>query len=260
MAVLSHHRPIRATLQNMLKHPMYAGAYTFGRRAVDARRKVPGRPGTGRQLVALEECEVFLKDRFAAYISWEEYESNQERLRANRSIANSPGAPKQGPALLSGLLVCGKCGCRMAVHYGGEKRKHSYLCGNLLANYGESYCQSLTGPDVDAFVSDLALRALEPASLELSLEVAENLERQREELESLWRKRLERAEYEATRAARQYNQVEPENRLVARQLEREWEEKLKHQRTLEQFEKIVILTQLIDFREQFIRLVVAAVV
>src|SRR5262249_14931699 len=95
-------------------------------------------------------------------------------------------------------------------------------------------CQSLSGAPLDAFVSQQALKALEPASLELSLETAATVERQRQELDQLWKKRLERAQYETERAARQYGRVEPENRLVARQLEREWEEKLREKRALEE--------------------------
>jgi DNA invertase Pin-like site-specific DNA recombinase len=231
---LEWHRPSRVALQNILKHPIYAGAYTFGRRAVDPRRKVPGRPGTGHRVVPPEQWKVFLKDRFPAYISWEQYESNLSRLRANLSSAKSAGAPKRGPSLLCGLLVCSKCGCRMVVRYHGDKGKHSYFCESRTSSYGERYCQSIAGSDLDSRISDLALKALEPASLELSLEVAENLERKREELDALWRKRLERSGYEAERAARQYSQVEPENRLVARQLERDWEEKLKQKRALEE--------------------------
>lgn len=97
---------------------------------------------------------------------------------------------------------------------------------NLLSNYGEAFCQSLAGAPLDRFVSEQVLKAFEPASLELSFEVAQNIERQRSELDALWQKRLERARYESERAARQYHLVEPENRLVARQLERDWEEKL----------------------------------
>jgi len=231
---LEWHRPSRVTLRNILKHPIYAGAYTFGRRAVDSRRKVPGRPGTGRCVVPPEQWEVFLKDRFPAYVSWEQYENNQSRLKANRAFGDGVGAAKRGPSLLCGLLVCGKCGNRMTVRYGGDRGKHAYQCASRMTNFGEGYCQSIAGPDLDTCISELALTALEPASLELSLQVAQNLERQREEFESLWRKRLERAGYQVERAARQYNQVEPENRLVARQLEGEWEEKLKQKRTLEE--------------------------
>lgn len=231
---LEWHRPNRMTLQNMLKNPIYAGAYTYGRRATDPRRKIPGRPATGRTVVAPEDCKVFLRDRFPAYISWDQYKWNQQRLKANRAVAEEVGAPKRGSALLSGLLKCSRCGCRMSVRYGGHTTKHSYTCLQLLSNYGQEYCQSLAGQAIDTFVSKHALKALEPASLELSLEAAANIEKQRHELDSLWKKRIERATYEADRAARSYSHVEPENRLVARQLERDWEEKLAQKKLLEE--------------------------
>lgn len=231
---LEWHRPNKMTLRNMLTNPMYAGVYAYGRRAVDPRRKVPGRPSTGRTTVPLERCTAFLKDRFPAYMSWAQYESNQERLTANRMIASSIGAPKGGPSLLSGLVVCGKCGGRMSVLYGGQKPRLQYRCIKLASCYGEAPCQSLAGKPLDQFVSSVALNALQPASLDLSLEAAKNIERQRQEVDGLWKKRLERARYDAERAARQYARVEPENRLVARNLEHEWEEKLRQQKELEE--------------------------
>lgn len=229
---LEWHPPNRMTLQNILRNPMYAGAYTYGRRAIDPRRKIPGRPATGRTVVRPEDCKVFLKDRFPAYIPWEQYERNLERLQANRSVSEAVGAPKNGPSLLAGLAICGKCGCRMSVRYSGQKSKHTYVCMSRLANYGEDVCQSLAGHCLDSFVAEHVLKALEPASLELSLEVALNIEMERGELNKLWENRLERAQYETDRAARQYNRVEPENRLVARQLEQEWEERLRQQESL----------------------------
>lgn len=231
---LEWHRPVRMTLSNMLRNPIYAGAYAYGRRAVDPRRQIPGRPRTGRTVVAPEECQVFLKDRFPAYISWDQFEANRERLRANQARADEIGVTRNGPALLSGLLVCGKCDCRMAVQYHGGHKLHSYRCTRLLSDYGQDACQSIAGRGMDRYVTQQVLDALKPAALELSLQAAENLEREREELDYQWQKRLERAAYEADRAARQYRAVEPENRLVARQLEREWEEKLGVQRKLQE--------------------------
>lgn len=114
---LEWRRPNRPTLQNILHHPIYAGAYSYGRRAIDPRRKIPGRPSTGRTVVAAEECAVLLKDRLPAYISWERYEANIEKLARNRARAASLGAPREGTSLLGGLLVCGRCGCRMVVGY-----------------------------------------------------------------------------------------------------------------------------------------------
>jgi DNA invertase Pin-like site-specific DNA recombinase len=229
---LTWRRPNRMTLQNMLKNPTYAGAYAYGRRKVDPRRKIPGRPATGRTVVPAEQCEVLLKDRFPAYISWEQYEQNQKQLRANRSVADEIGAVRCGPALLSGLLVCAKCGCRLAVHYNTGSGRHQYACARMKIDYGEAFCQSLSGPALDAFVAERMLEALQPAALDLSLEAAKHIQGERDQLDALWQKRLERTKYESERAARQYHLVEPENRLVIRQLEREWEEKLAQQKRL----------------------------
>jgi DNA invertase Pin-like site-specific DNA recombinase len=231
---LEWHRPNRMTLQNLLKNPLYAGAYAYGRRAVDPRRKISGRPATGRTVVAPEQCKVFLKDRLPAYISWEQYERNQERLKANRAVWDQIGAPKHGPSLLSGLVVCGKCGWRMGVRYSGAANRHVYYCSGRLTNYGEASCQHVAGPVLDRLISQRVLETLGPASLELSLEAAQNIEGQHREQDSLWQKRLERARYEAERAKRQYDHVEPENRLVVRHLEREWEGKLSAQRELDE--------------------------
>lgn len=231
---LEWHRPNRMTLQNLLKNPLYAGAYAYGRRAVDPRRKISGRPATGRTVVAPEQCKVFLKDRLPAYISWEQYERNQERLKANRAVWDQIGAPKHGPSLLSGLVVCGKCSWRMGVRYSGAANRHVYYCSGRLSSYGEASCQHVAGPALDRLISQRVLETLGPASLELSLEAAQNIEGQRREQDSLWQKRLERSRYEAERAKRQYDHVEPENRLVVRHLEREWEEKLCAQRELDE--------------------------
>ena len=230
---LEWRRPNRVTLQNLLKNPIYAGAYAYGRRKVDPRRKIPGRPATGRTVVPVEQCEVLLKDHFPAYISWDQYEQNQQQLQANRSVAEERGAVRGGPALLSGVLICGKCGRRMAAHYNTTSGRHGYTCQSLKCDYGEALCQSLAGPPLDAFVSERVLEALQPAALEISLEATRHIERERKQLDELWQQRLERAGYESERAARQYRQVEPENRLVARHLEREWEEKLAAQHRLQ---------------------------
>jgi len=231
---LQWHRPNRGTLRAILINPFYAGAYAYGQRTVDPRRKIGGRPGTGRTVVPPEQCQVFLKDRFPAYISWQHYEQNQQRLKANRSVADAIGAARGGPSLLSGLLVCAKCGTRMSIRYNGNITRHSYACSSHTVRYGEPLCQSLAGTPLDQFVSRQLLEVLQPSSLELSLEAAKHIEEQRRELEGLWKTRLERARYEVERAARQYDHVEPENRLVARQLERDWEKCLQHQKELDE--------------------------
>jgi DNA invertase Pin-like site-specific DNA recombinase len=219
-------RPSRATLQNLLKHPVYAGAYVYGRRPVDPRRQRAGRPDTGRTVAAPDNWLVLLPDRLPAYITWEEYTANVARLQANRARADTLGVVREGPALLTRLAVCAQCGRRMAVHYAGDDRHYAYACGRMRIDYGLARCQHVAGPALDAFVSQHVLAALQPAALELSLEAATHLERERADLDRLWQQRVERAAYEAERAGRQFRLVEPENRLVARHLEREWEEKL----------------------------------
>jgi DNA invertase Pin-like site-specific DNA recombinase len=230
---LQWRRPNRVTLQSMLHHPIYAGFYRYGHRAVDSRKRVAGRRQSGRTLRKPEDCLVLLPDRLPAYISVEQFRANQERLRQNRATADTLGAPRQGPALLSGLLVCGRCGYRMVVNYNNASNGLRYNCTRALVCYGEPECQSLSGKQLDAFVAGQALAALRPAALELHLAAAEDLERQRQALHQNWQQRLERARYEADRARRQYAAVEPENRLVARELERRWEEALREQTQLQ---------------------------
>jgi DNA invertase Pin-like site-specific DNA recombinase len=227
---LEWRRPNRVTLQNLLHNPAYAGAYVYGRRPVDPRRKKPGRPGTGKTVAAPGSWQVILKDRLPAYINWEQYERNLEQLNENR--AQALGAPRNGPALLSGLLRCGRCGRRMTVTYGGGY--HRYVCSRDAADYGEPLCQSLAGRILDARMRELVLEALMPSALEVSLKVADDLEAEHARLAESWHQRLERARYEAERALRQYNAVEPENRLVARGLESQLEEKLAAQKCLEE--------------------------
>lgn len=231
---LEWRRPNRATVQMMLKHPLYAGAYVYGRRQVDPRRKHPARPQTGRVVMDPAAWHAFLPGHGPAYISLEQYEQNQTRLAANRARAETMGAVRSGAALLPGLVVCARCQVRLGVHYNGRRTYHTYDCMERRTHYGEPLCQHVPGPRLDAFVSQQVLAALEPATLELSLTAAEQVEQERTDLDRLWHQRRERAAYEAERAARQYHAVEPENRLVARSLERAWEEKLVAQQQLDE--------------------------
>ena len=231
---LEWRRPNRATLQNLLRHPSYAGAYRFGHRPTDPRKKQPGRPSTGKLIRRPEECLVLLRDRLPAYISWERFEANQGRLTANRNLPSTPGAPRQGPALLTGLVRCGRCGRRMMVRYAGPKQRVSYTCTRGSADYAEPLCQGLSNARLlEELVAGQLLAAVRPAALEASLAAVAGVERQRAELQRQWQLRRERAAFDVDRAARQYQACEPENRLVARKLERRWEDALKQQRQLD---------------------------
>lgn len=229
---LQWRRPNRVTLSNILRHPIYAGAYAYGRRPTDPRRKVPGRPATGRTVAKPEQWEVLLKDHLPAYISWTQYERNLRQLDNN--TVQALGSPRNGPALLSGILICGRCGHRMAPQYNGNGHGLRYSCLRMHVDYGEPLCQTLTGGPLDERITQLIFEALAPAGLELSLQAAEACEEQRKREHRHWQQRLERAHFEAERAARQYHAVEPENRLVARTLERHWEEALAAELKLQQ--------------------------
>ena len=179
-----------------------------------------------------EQWLVLLRDRHPAYISWEPFEANQERLRQNRSRYACRGSVRPGRALLAGLVVCGRCGYRLRTQYGGRSSQPRYNCSANRTRLGEPRCQCLNARALDEEVVRLTFQALTPPALEVSLQVADDLHHQRDAARALWKQRLERADYEADRASRQYHAVEPENRLVARGLEAAWEEKLRARRDL----------------------------
>ena len=229
---LEWRRPNRVTLLNMLHHPIYGGAYRWGHREIDPRKKIPGRPTTGRTFNTHDECRVLIRDRFAAYITWEEFEQNQQKLQENSTLGKMLSAPRHGPSTLSGLIVCGRCGSHMLVGYAnadGEPKSKTlrYSCLRKAIDYGEAPCQSLSGAVLEAFVIERLLQAVGPASLELSLSAADGMEQERRQLDEHWQQRLTRSHFEVEQARRQYSAVDPDHRLVARELERRWDEALR---------------------------------
>jgi Recombinase zinc beta ribbon domain/MerR family regulatory protein len=216
-----------------LRHPIYAGAYAYGLHRAGTKNPATGRAEGGKWFVAPEELPVLLHDRLPAYISWDRYLANQERLKQNRSLRDTRGVPKRGEALLPGLVVCGKCGRRMMTRYKADK-KPSYYCGEFWRSALQEPCGHIAAATLDELVTREVLRALEPAALDLSLRAIENVERERKRLHDQWRQTLERVRHEVERAERQYHAVEPENRLVARTLEARWDEALKKQRQTEE--------------------------
>lgn len=224
---LQWRRPNLSTIRAMLCNPMYAGAYTYGRYG---RQRRPDGHCWWRRLPR-DQWRVLIRDRFPAYISWAQYEANQHQMRENRSKIESRGAIRHGRALLTGLVVCRRCGYRMLTRY-GKASQGVYSCEGKKTAYADPSCQSLSASALDQEVVRQILLAMEPAALEVSLQVAADLKNQREKDQALWRQRLERVAYEADRAHRQYEAVEPENRLVARTLETNWETALRQQRQL----------------------------
>jgi DNA invertase Pin-like site-specific DNA recombinase len=225
------HKPHRETLRLLLRRPAYTGVFTWGLHTLDPRRAVPGRRGSGRVQRAAAECPVFLVDNHPAYLGWEQYQSNLRCLQEQCRRGPTPGPAQAAVALLAGLVVCGVCGCRMQTRYTPRLR---YGCQRQALDYAAPACQSLVGEPLEELVAEEIVQVVTPASLELSQRAAEECERERAALDRHWRLRLERAAQEADRVARQYHAVEPENRLVARTLERHWEEALRTQRTLEE--------------------------
>ena len=221
--------PTPGMLSRMLHHPIYAGAYSYGRRRVDHKRTAASGGKLKMREVPMSEWMVLQRDRLPAYITWERYEANQQRLLQNSPRTGSPGVPRSGKALLTSLLVCGACGRRM---YASYRSKSTAYYGCMRRKNEGSTCCGLEAGVVDDLVAQQVLRALEPATLELSLKAIQDVHQERERLHRHWKQRLERATYEAERAERQYQAVEPENRLVARSLERQWEEALRNQRDL----------------------------
>ncbi len=220
----------------ILKNPAYAGTYVYGRSTHDPTRRRPGRRQSGIVRRPPQDWPICLHDRYPAYLSWDEFMANQARLRDNQSRLREDrrGTPRQGQALLQGIARCGRCSGPMTLHYSGPQGDWPvYKCRYNQAEYGGKACQEVRALAVDAAVADVVLAALAPDQLALALAALDELETEAHGLQRQWQLRLERARYAAQRAERQYRAVEPENRLVARSLERQWETAL---RAVEQLE------------------------
>ena len=180
----------------------------------------------------MSKWTVLQTDRLPAYITWDHYLANQERLRQNRFQPGSVGAARAGKALLTGILVCGACGRRMHASY--RSKSTAYYDVHCEGSLRAPIAVGLASSAIDDLVTKQVLRALEPAAVELSLKAIENVQRERQRLNRHWEQRLERASYDVQRAERQYQAVEPENRLVARSLEQQWEAALRAHRDLKE--------------------------
>lgn len=224
-------RPSQSTLIQTLHHPMYAGAYAYGRRPEDTRRGYPSGATTRRKWLPPEKWEVLIRDRLPAYITWEQFLENRERLKQNQTRSDTLGTPRNGCALLSGLLCCGKCGWRMQTSYRPASRPQ-YVCHRYRALAIDQACAGVSAKELDELVAQQVLRALEPASLELSLRTQSDLHRERQRLNRHREQTLKRARYEVELAERCYRAVDPTNRLVAATLEKQWEEALHREREI----------------------------
>lgn len=212
----------------VLHNPRYAGVFVFGRTRV--RKDING--GCRVQPLPREEWHTFIPESHPAYISWDEYERNLKRLRENAQAIGSDrrkSPPREGPALLQGLIVCGKCGRRMTLRYHARRAGlcPEYVCQRKGIENAEPLCQRIPGADVDRVVGDMLLELINPATLDIALTVQQQLQARLDESDRLRKQYVERARYEAELAQRRYMRVDPENRLVADSLEADWNEKLR---------------------------------
>lgn len=218
-----------ARVRDVLCNPVYAGAYVYGRRVVNGRgRWIGGRPASVK--VPVGQWKVCILSAHPGYISWEEFMANQKRLEDNRNDyeAGHRGAARKGVALLQGVAVCGRCGRRMTLRYSGPRANYPiYCCRADRDQTAEGLCQEVRALAVDDLVSRALLEALAPDNIEIAIAAVDQMTGEARQFERQWSLKRERARFEAERARRQYDAVEPENRLVARSLERVWEERLR---------------------------------
>ena len=214
---------------DVLTNPVYAGAYVYGKTRQETTLDASGVRRKRIRHLPRSQWQVLIQEHHPGFIDWQTYETNQARIAKNTRPGPHKvgGAVREGSALLQGLASCGHCGRRLRTHYRGRNAAPGYHCpGKALVDGRGVYCLNVGGLQIDEAVTRAFIAALEPAKLAATLAAAEQLERDRETSLKQWRLGVERASYEASRAERRYRAVDPDNRLVARGLEREWEESL----------------------------------
>jgi DNA invertase Pin-like site-specific DNA recombinase len=234
--------PTESRIRQMLKNPCYAGALAYGRTVArtviaDGRAKQ-----TGRRRKPQEQWKVLILDNHPAYISWQEYQQNQQILEANLAMrdGHTGGAAKGGVALLSGLLRCGRCGRQMCVFYSGQNgRVPRYGCHGGRVDRGAASCLSFGASRVDQAVAEQVLEAIQPAGVQAALDALDRLGNQQGEKRAALTLALQKAQYEAERARRQYDAADPENRLVTGELESRWNAALARVAELEEQLEVV---------------------
>ena len=210
----------------LLKHPVYAGAYVWGRRRVEESLDEQQRAVKKVREVERDAWRVLIKEHHEGYISWEQFERNQRQIAGNRKGAPGPGAARGGSALLQGLMLCGRCGRKMSVNYHTVRRVLRYVCNGGAGPFATGHCQNVGAVRLERAFDELMLEALSPLALEAMARASAVHVAGREQHCEHWRQRVERAQYEVDVARRQYDAVDPTNRLVVRELERRWERAL----------------------------------
>jgi hypothetical protein len=229
--------PREIRIRQILKNPYYAGALAYGRTEVKLTvEEGRGRKASSRRHKPREKWKVLILDNHVGYITWEVYLENQAMLESNAAPRDptGTGAAKKGPALLTGLLRCGHCGRKLFVSYGGKDgRSPRYGCHGGREERGSAACQSLGGMAVDRAVSHIVLEAIQPTGVQAAIDALAEFEGQQDTKRKSLELALEKARYEVDRARRQYDAVDPGNRLVAGELEQRWNAALERVAELE---------------------------
>ena len=226
-----------SSITQILTNPAYAGAFAYGRRQADPTTQRPGRPATGRRRQPMAAWLHLQQGAYPAYISWEQYLANQERLHQNglrftELRAQAQGVVRAGAGILQGLVICGRCGHHMYTVY---KTTPRYLCRGLSRTAAAvSDCTSVRAPVVEALVVNAFFAALQPAQLDALEAMLAAQRAERSQLDQVWQDHLQHVRYAAQLAQRQYDAVDPANRLVAAELERRWEAALHQVRQMEE--------------------------
>jgi len=229
--------PTETRIRQILKNPCYAGALAYGR--TEAKITVHdgrARKSSSRNYKSQEKWKVLLRENHDGYITWEDYQENLSMLKSN-SASRQPsgkGVAKKGNALLGGLLRCSHCGRKLFVGYSGKSgRQPRYLCHGGRESRGSASCQSLGG-GIDRAVSDVVLEAIQPVGIQAAIEAMEHFEQQQDLRRRSGELSLEKARYDADHSRRQYDEVDPANRLVASELEKRWNAALEREAELNQ--------------------------
>lgn len=222
--------PTYTAIHHILTNPVYAGAYCYGKTRQERYVDEQGQIRQRIRHLPQAEWAVLIPEHHEGYIDWATYEANQARLDSNTRPQphQAGGALREGTALLQNLATCGHCGRRLRTHYRGRNITPGYHCaGKDIVGGRGVYCLNVGGLQIDAAVTHAFLDALEPAGIQAALLAAEQLQTDHEAALAQWYLAVERTRYEADKAERRYRAVEPENRLVARGLETEWEQRLR---------------------------------
>jgi DNA invertase Pin-like site-specific DNA recombinase len=218
-------RPTVPAILSMLKNPAYAGAFVYGRTRAVPRANAPHQ--RVQKPLPMDEWKVCHRDKYPAYIGWDSFEKIQAMVRDNHSEYDrnkTRGVPRPGKALLHGIVYCGECGHKMVVQYKGRT---CYLCNYLRQQYRVPVCQNLPADAIDMHVVQAFLDALSPVELNLYSKAVASLRQDEEHVQQTQQQQIERLRYQARLAERQYNQADPDNRLVAGELEKRWEAALR---------------------------------